>query len=205
MIELSSPECPPLESLRRLCVRATESASSAMCRWTGTRIHLGLDEIHEVPLENVCTELEIGDDLLTMVVVQSITDMGAEIILMFNEASSRRLAKCLLGRLPDGCADWDELERSALAETGNILACAYLNVISELIGADLLPSPPVLIRDYGASVVQQALMAQAMECDRVLISRTTFQQEDEQLDWNVLFIPTDVTRRRIEGTVCGNP
>jgi chemotaxis protein CheC len=205
MIDLSPPDCLPLESLRRLCVQATESASSAMCRWTGTRIHLGLDEVYEVPLENVCAELEIGDDLLTMVVVRSTTEMGAEIILMFGEASSRKLAACLLGRVPDDCAEWNELERSSLTETGNILACAYLNVMAQLIGGDLLPSPPLLLRDYGASVVQQALMPQAMECDRVLVCRTTFQQDGEQLDWKVLFIPTEVTRRRIENAVRRNP
>jgi len=205
MIDLASPDCPPLESLRRLSVEATQNASSAMCRWTGTRIHLSLDEVREVPLENVSAEMEIGDDLLTMVVVRSTGELGAEIILMFDETSSRKLAACLLGRVPDDCAEWDELETSALTETGNILACAYLNVMAQLIGSDLLPSPPLLMRDYGASVIQQALMAQAMECDRVLICRTTFQQDGEQLDWRVLFIPTEVTRRHLENAFRSNP
>ena len=87
--------------------------------------------------------------------------------------------------------------RSALTETGNILACAYLNAMAHLVGRDLMPSPPVLVRDYGASVLQQALMVQAVDGDRVLICRTVFQQEGEPLDWKVLFIPTQVTRQCI--------
>ena len=198
MIDVFDTDCPPLESLRRLCVLATQSASTAMCRWTGTQIHLGLDEVREVPLEDACSTMEIGDDLQTMVVLRSTGEMGAEIILMFDEAGSRKLTAEVLRRDPGDGAEWEELERAVLTETGNILACAYLNAMSELIGSDLLPSPPVLVRDYGASVIQQALMVQAMDCDRVLICRTTFQQDGEQLDWRVLFIPTKLTRLRIE-------
>ena len=198
MSNISCQNTSELESLRRLCALATQNASAVMCRWTGTQIHLNLEEVYEVPLENVCTELKIGDDLLTMVVVGVTGEMGAELILMFSEDSSRKLAACLLHREPNSSPEWEELAKSALTETGNILACAYLNAVAHLIDNDLLPSPPIFLRDYGASVLQQALMVQAMEWDRVLVCRTLFQQDGEQLDWQVLFIPNYSMRKCVE-------
>jgi chemotaxis protein CheC len=189
---------PELESLRHLCTVATQNASAVMSRWTGSQIHLELEEVHESPLDEICGELKIGDELLTMVVVEAAGDMGAELVLMFKEASSRHLAECLLGRLSDGDPAWDDLERSALTETGNILACAYLNAVAHLIDKDLIPSPPIFLRDYGASVLQQAIMSQAVEWNKVLVCRTLFMQEGKQLDWQVLFVPNEEMRKCIE-------
>ena len=42
-----------------------------MCRWTNGLITLTLDEVREIPLEDVCAELDLGDELLTMVVLTS--------------------------------------------------------------------------------------------------------------------------------------
>jgi chemotaxis protein CheC len=198
MPNTSCQSASELESLRRLCTLATQNASAVMSRWTNTQIHLNLEEVYEVPLEDVCAELNIGDDLLTMVVVGATGEMGAELILMFSEDSSRKLAACLVNGEPAKSPEREELEKSALTETGNILACAYLNAVSHFIDNDLLPSPPIFIRDYGASVLQQALMVQALEWDRVLVCRTLFQQHGEQLDWQVLFIPNDSMRKCIQ-------
>jgi chemotaxis protein CheC len=53
-----------------------------------------------------------------------------------------------------------------------------------------MPSAPYFIQDYGASVVQQAVMTQALTSDRLLLCQIGFRREDEQLDWRVVFVPT---------------
>jgi chemotaxis protein CheC len=187
-----------LDSLRRLCVLATQNAAVAMCRWTATHIALTLEEVCEVPLENLCAELQIGDEFLTMVVLASGGETGAEIILMFDETSAATLAARFLPLKMDDPDQQRGLEDSVLCETGNILACAYLNTLANLIGRDLLPASPVLIRDYGASVLEQAMMGQAACSDQVLVCRTTFEQDGQRLKWQVLFVPTEATRRQME-------
>ena len=194
-----------LESLGQLCAQATRNAAAAMCRWTSTRISLSLEEICEVPLENVCGKLQINDEFLTMVVVASGGETGAEIILMFDEAAAAALASRLL---PSDTSDPEErrgIEDSVLCETGNILACAYLNVLADLIDCDLLPAAPVLVRDYGASVLEQAIMGQAACSDQVLVCRTTFEQDGRRLKWQVLFVPTEAARRHLEQSLDQTP
>ena len=97
--------------------------------------------------------------------------------------------------------DWSELEKSALTETGNILGCAYVNAITRLIDHPLVPSAPYFVQDYGASVLQQALMAQAAATDTVLICRTGFYHEGEELNWLLLFVPTVALRTAMENAL----
>jgi chemotaxis protein CheC len=141
-------------------------------------------------LEEVSAELEIGDELLTMVILTIGGEVGGNLILLFDDANGRQLAASLLGREPGTEPEWSESEKSALTETGNILGCAYVNALTRLIGTDLMPSVPYFIQDYGASVVEQAVMTQALTSDRLLLCQIGFRRKDEQLDWRVVFVPT---------------
>ena len=161
-----------------------------MCRWTNGLITVTLDQVREIALEEVSAELEIGDELLTMVVLTIGGEVGGNLILLFDEVNGRQLAASLLGARPGTEPEWSELEKSALTETGNILGCAYVNALTRLIGTDLMPSAPYFIQDYGASVVQQAVMTQALTSDRLLLCQIGFRRKDQQLDWRVVFVPT---------------
>lgn len=180
---------------------ATHDASAAMCRWTGGLISMRLDEVREMPLEEVCAEYDFGCDLLTMIVLSLQGDLGGDMILTFDEDNGRQLAASLLRRQVGDAPEWSELEKSALMETGNILGCAYMNALTKLVGTQLVPSPPTFLQDYGASVLEQALMAQAMTCDNVLICRTSFEQQGEQLNWNVFFVPSDALRTAMQNAI----
>ncbi len=198
MSQVRTPENVDLEVLHQLFASATHDASAAMCRWTNGLITMTLDEVRELPLEEVCEEFDFGSELLTMVVLSLEGDVGGDMILTFDDENGRSLAASLLGREVETCEQWTELEQSALNETGNILGCAYMNALTRLISVELVPTPPYFIQDYGASVLQQALMAQAMTCEKVLICRTRFHREGEELNWNVFFVPTDAMRSAME-------
>ena len=189
---------PQLGLLQQLFAAATHDASAAMCRWTNSLIRLTLDEVCELPLATVCNSLEIADDLLTMVVIGLEGEIGGTMVLMFDEENGRRLAALLTGEGAEPTGHWSKLAKSALAETGNILGCAYVNAITRLIDHQLVPTVPYFIQDYGASVLQQALLPQAAAADDVLICRTKFHHEGKELNWLLLFVPTVALRSAME-------
>jgi len=201
MIDSRSDASSRLEVLQELFASATHDASAVMCRWTDGLITVTLDEVREIALEEVATELNLTDDLLTMVVLSLQGEVGGNMILVFDDWGARQLAASLLNREPETDPEWTEPEKSALTETGNILGCAYMNALTRLINVDLVPSAPYFIQDYGASVLQQALMAQAMTCDELLICRIGFRFNDEQLDWRVVFVPTQAMREAMEEAI----
>jgi chemotaxis protein CheC len=192
-----------LELLQQLFASATHDASAAMCRWTNGLITLSLDEVREIPLEEACEILSAGDELQTMVVLSLRGPVGGEMILSFDEVNSRQLAAALLRRPVDVREPWNELEKSALTETGNILGCAYMNALTRLIDTELVPSAPYFVQDFGASVLEQALLAQATTSDRLLVCRTIFHREGESLNWRVVFIPTEAMRTAMEQALRG--
>ena len=83
--------------LQQLFASATHDASAAMCRWTNSLIRLTLDEVCELPLEDVCGALGLGDELLTMVVLNLEGDIGGTMVLDLRR-SQRPPAGRLAGR-----------------------------------------------------------------------------------------------------------
>jgi chemotaxis protein CheC len=190
-----------LEFLHCFFSAATHDASAAMCRWTGGLISMQLDEVRELPVEEVCAEYDFGGDLLTMIVLSLQGALGGDMILTFDDHNGRQLAASLLRRSISDETEWTELEKSALMETGNILGCAYMNALTRFVGTQLVPSPPTFLQDYGASVLEQALMAQAITRDKVLICRTRFERQGEELNWNVFFVPSDALRSAMQHAI----
>ena len=111
-------------ALYELFASATHDASAAMCRWTNGLITVTLERVREISLENISPELQIGDELLTMVVLSIDGEVGGNLILLFDDVNARQLAASLLGRGPGSEPEWSDLEKSALTETGNIFGCA---------------------------------------------------------------------------------
>jgi len=179
-----------LAGLQELFASATHDASAAMCRWTDGIITVALDKVRQIALENVGVELAVGDEPLVMVVMTLEGERGGSIILMFDDLNGRQLAASLLGCAVGTDAEWSELEKSALMETGNILGCAYVNALTRLIGMDLRPSAPYFIQDFAASVLQQALMTQAAAGDSLLLCDIGFHRRGDTLDWRVVFVPS---------------
>ena len=176
--------------LSKLFSAATRHASDAMRGWAQGRVAMALDEVRATTLENAAAEFDLGDELLTMIVLGIQGDLGGQTILAFDDVHGRRFAAGLLGREPSTEQEWSELEQSAAMETGNILASAYLSELTRLTERKLIPSPPFLIQDFGASVLQQALMTQAIDSETVLICRTEFTFDEQSVSWSVLFIPS---------------
>lgn len=202
---MTHPVCPEnptkLLLLQQLFASATHDASAAMCCWTSSVITLTLDEVCELPLADACIELNLDDEQLTMVVLNLEGEIGGTMVLTFNEENGRKLAASLLQCPVGEGPGWSEMETSALSETGNILGCAYINAITRLIDRQLVPSVPYFVEDYGASVLEQAIVAQALGRDSVLVCRTSFHCENEDLTWRVLFIPTVALRAAMEDAI----
>jgi chemotaxis protein CheC len=90
-------------------------------------------------------------------------------------------------------------------ETGNILGCAYINALTRLIGVDLRPSVPYFIQDFASSVLQQALMTQAVAGDNLMLCDIGFHRQGSKLDWRVVFVPTPGLQESLQRTFRAAP
>ncbi len=129
------------------------------------------------------------------------------ILLVFEDRSGLALVDLLMQQPVGTTTAWGELEQSAAKETTNIVGCAYVNALATHLpgivdrqpaaigpsrGDELVPTPPTFVHEFAGSLLEFALMEQALELDQVLLIHSEFAagRQGLNLNWTLLFIPS---------------
>lgn len=179
--------------LESIFQRGAEGATQALSQWLGRPVRLVVSAVEEVALEDASELLGPGDALVAACTMELSGALPGQLLLVFEDRAGLALADLLL-RQPAGTATaWGELEQSAALETMNIVGCAYVNALAAnlpaLGGAGIVPSPPHFRHEFAASLLEFALMDQAIESDRLLSIKARFTSDKTTLDWSLLFVP----------------
>jgi chemotaxis protein CheC len=184
--------------------RGAESASQALSKWLGQEVRLTISEVEQVELTAAAEVLGPPETLVAACAMGLSGPLSGQIILVFEDRSGLALVDLLMQQPIGSATSWNEHERSAAQETTNIVGCAYLNALAAHLpsrmtrgeaagtaGEELVPTPPTFLHEFAGSLLQFALMEQALELDEVLLVHTNFasSRQDLNLNWTLLFIP----------------
>lgn len=179
--------------LESIFQRGAEGATQTLSQWLGRQVRLAVSAVEEVALEDATELLGPGEALVAACTMELTGALSGQLLLVFDDRAGLALADLLLRQAPGTATAWGELERSAALETMNILGCAYVNVLAAHLpapdGAEIVPSPPHFRHEFAASLLEFALMDQAIESDRLLSIKALFTSEQTTLDWTLLFVP----------------
>jgi chemotaxis protein CheC len=186
--------------LRMIFDRGAENASQALSKWLGQEVHLAISEVELVELARASALLGPEESLVAACTMGLTGRLTGLILLVFEDRSGLALADLLLQQPVGTSTTWDELEQSAAKETTNIVGCAYVNALAaHLPGAEaearaneLIPTPPTFVREFAGSLLEFALMEQALELDQILLIHTEFAagRQGLSLNWTLLFVPS---------------
>jgi chemotaxis protein CheC len=195
--------------LRMIFDRGADAASQALSKWLGQEVHLAVSEVELVELAQAADLLGPPESLVTACTMGLTGRLTGLILLVFEDTSGLALVDLLLGCPLGTTTTWGDLEQSAAKETTNIVGCAYVNALATHLpgtaltlptelqvdqpaGGELVPTPPMFVREFAGSLLQFALMEQALELDQVLLIHTQFTagKQELNLNWTLLFIPS---------------
>ncbi|HVP05650.1 MAG TPA: chemotaxis protein CheC [Dehalococcoidia bacterium] len=110
--------------------------------------------------------------------------------LLLDPAVTSRLLELLIGRAHAPGTPFDEIERSALGELGNIVGSSFLNSISDATGLLLRPSPPDVIVDMIGAVVDIVAADDLSDDMQVYLAEVRFASEALKVEGTFLVVPS---------------
>ncbi len=165
-----------LDALREVANIGSGHAATALSQLTNRRISV---DVPTVRIGGLPDTAEGAGDYAT-VRMQVLGDVTGETLQVFPQQTARRIAGILTGADGGVASEFNELERSALVEAGNIVAGAYLNALSDFMGMLLLMSAPTM--RLGTGPVTEAPAAADFAGGAALVLETRFRMEgDEQV------------------------
>ena len=186
-----------LGRLREISAAGARNAATALSQMIGRPVRLEVPWARAVPLEEVAA---IAGGATRVVCALSLRVYGGargNLLLLFGEDQVPVLLRLLErdgrdGSRPESGA-LSEIERSALREVANILAGAYLNAVSRLLGVSLLPSIPGLALDMVGAVTDFLLIEQAPLSEASLVLASQILEPRSGLRGEVFFLPDPKT------------
>jgi chemotaxis protein CheC len=192
-----------LEALGAAFQRGAAQASAALEGWLERPALITVDSIEQRALHEVANILGAGEEPICFCAAEMTGRLTGELILAFDDASGLMLADMLLNQPPGTAREWNEMETSAALETTNIVGCAYLNALAKVLPvaphdtSELIPSPPRFRRDFAESLLQFALMSQAVATNHVVLAKARFQIDASPVHWTLLLVPDAESVRKL--------
>jgi chemotaxis protein CheC len=152
-------------------------AATAMGQLLERTVMIEVPRVLEVDAADLGSLAGDPEALVAGVAFHVVGDASGRILLWLPRKAAVELVDVLL-RNPAGTTKvLNDLGHSTVKETGNIMASAYLNGLSEFCGLLLLPSVPNLVFDISQAVIEQAVEGVELEAGKVLTVEIGFRAE----------------------------
>jgi chemotaxis protein CheC len=104
-------------------------------------------------------------------------DLTGRAMVLFPQRAALTLCDFLFRRPLGTTTELGAMEQSGIKESGNILASAYLNALSDFMGMMLVPSVPSLVIDLSGAVLTTAQLNFGHDRDYAFCVETSFRME----------------------------
>jgi chemotaxis protein CheC len=187
----------PATDLKRLHVLSeagARNAATALSQILGRPLRLSVPWARVLPLEKVKEMAGGPSRVVCALSLKVYGEVRGNLLVVFRREQLPILLDMVVPRshAVPGAGDGhalNDMERSALMEIGNILACAYLNALSRLLGLSLLPSIPGLAVDMVGAVTDHLLIDFAALTDTAVVLASRFQEPASGLKGSIFFLP----------------
>jgi chemotaxis protein CheC len=173
------------DALQELANIGAAHSATTLSQMLNSQIGMSVPEINVVDIADV-SEF-VSDELTTMVVFELQGDIphGGFLILHFPRDSAVRTAHIMQGE-EDAPLTFSEMDQSAILEVGNIMVSSFLSASSDLLGFNLLPSPPALIVDMAHAAITSLIAQMTVEVDDVILFRVKLTSDEHNIAGNIL-------------------
>jgi chemotaxis protein CheY-P-specific phosphatase CheC len=177
---------PQAEGLLRLGMLQVAHSLSDM---VGHSIVLHRLSLETVPLDELMIQADDPETETVGVYLVSHDGLPSQAMLMLSVNDAMYLVDWLLEARPGTTTRLSQLEYSALAEVGNLAVCAFLKTMAEFTQSLLRPSPPSVIVDMLATILEVVSTSAAMVSDNLPIIKADFTDVHHSIQLRFWILP----------------
>ncbi len=158
------------------------------------KILMDVPNVVVVPLKDVTDYIEPEKTVAAIFFEVNSKDLDMMILFILPIESAEKIVQKILG---DDEKITGELASSALLEVGNIVNSSYFNVISEVTGFTLIPTPPRIAFDMGAAIIGTVFGEMMLADDFLILSLTDINTVNDNLKGKLFVLPYHDSLKRL--------
>jgi chemotaxis protein CheC len=172
-------------------------AATALSQLIKKKIMISVPEVKVIRTQEIESLLGEPNTLVAGIIMNVLGDISSKIVLLLTRESALSLVDMLLQKPIGSTKVLSEVGNSAIKETGNILAGAYMNSLNEFLGLMLLPSVPNLVFDIASAIFSSLSDGFDSMSTHILSIETQFSEANEHVIKGYLLLIPDVPSVRV--------
>ncbi len=164
------------------------NATTALASLLGETVDMSVPQVKLLDFSEVGEIVGGEEKVLAGIYLGVEGDIGGNMMFLLSIPSAKYLISKLMAGMETPGEDFNEMERSALQEVGNIITGAYLNALSTLTNMTIFPTVPELSIDMAAALLSVPAIQFGIMGDNILLIQTQF-FGDVAIDGFFILIP----------------
>jgi chemotaxis protein CheC len=169
-------------------------ATTTLSKVLHEHIKIEVPRVHLSPPHLVPGIYEMHDTIVTAVFMQLRGNADCDIMLIFEESESTKIAEFMTGFL-EAEKVTSEMEMSAIEEMGSIVLCSFLNAMADFTLTKLVSTPPQLIIDSFDAIMDSLLIKQALCSEVAVIFDARFKRCNSSAEGVIITFPSAKLQR----------
>lgn len=203
MAESTEVEEHPLDLLQRIGNTGAMKATASLSALAGKPVENSYAYVRIVPLQEVPGLFGDPEEIIAGVIFAVKGDLSGQFIAVFPMDDAVGLIRVLTGTDCSLQSELGEMQTSALAEAGNILASSYLAALEETAGLALSPSPPAMAVDMAGGILTSAVLPMHEAGSEILLIEARFGGDEGEVAGRMILLPSTESLPRLLHAVKG--
>ncbi len=150
-------------------------------------------EFKVLPLTDLSAMVGGPEDEVVGIYLRAEGDLATQFMLVFPIEQAFELVDLLMDQTVGTTRQLGSMERSALAEVGNLTATFFMNTVAVITGISLRPSPPAVMMDMVGAVLDIIIATTGGLSEQIMMVNTKFVLGQRAVQADLWVIPDEKT------------
>ncbi|EKD87673.1 MAG: CheC family chemotaxis protein [uncultured bacterium] len=179
--------------LTKISKEGIENASKGFSGMLGKELHVKSSTATLVKLIDISKMLGGPEDETVAIYLKTEGGIAGQMMLAMPFEKAMGLVDMIMGEPVGTTTTLGQMEKSALQELGNITGTYFLNYVSDNTGSSVRPTPPAVMVDMCAAILDIVIATAGLENEEVLMFNADFVQGELSTEIQFWVIPDPKT------------
>lgn len=164
------------------------NAVTSLSTMLGKRVDMSVAKLQLKDISEFCEILGDEEHYITAMITEVNGDVNGLFLLALEIESTKQLISLMLDKELKSIEEIDEIDRSLLCETGNILGGAYLSALTSLMNLEIDQSVPQMTMDMAGAILGFAAIELVKDENQMLLLEANFVVNENLLSGTYLLM-----------------